>query len=189
MLTLITTKEAAAAIVGDLAESRGRGSCLFCLDFVSIGLGLLLHSVRRKPVRVVSLCALGFVLWSVIYCIVRVLFALAGLIPLDTSLAECAVISLWSFALFALALVSSNLLAGLAIGYRSRSGEMNRCVPLAMLWSLGMVVFPVADWLSLSVSWYCMLIYLLGLPLLYIVPLLCGGAIGGRLGSGLAWRS
>jgi hypothetical protein len=175
------TREAAAAIVGDITESHGPRIGRFWLDIGSSAFALLVHSISRGPWTAVTLGFLGLALWFSIYCVVRVALAAAGLIPIDISIAECAVVSLSGFVLLAAALVSSNLLAGVAIGYRARVDGMNRCVPLALFWALAMIALPLADWLRVSVTWSCMLIYLLGLPLFYILPLLYGGALGGRI--------
>lgn len=184
ILRLVAAPDDAAAIVGDIAEINSTGRAQFWCDVLSSGGALLIHSVRRHPLSAICLGVAGFVLWSLIYVAVRVAFAFAGLVPIDTSFANCAVLSLGSFALLAIALVSSNLLAGVAIGYRSRDGAMNRCVPLALLFGLGMIAFPLAASMRVEISWYCLGLYLVGLPLLYILPLLCGGAIGGRLSAG-----
>ncbi|MBN1238458.1 MAG: hypothetical protein JXB36_08140, partial [Gammaproteobacteria bacterium] len=53
-------------------------------------------------------------------------------------------------------------------------------VPLAMLWLTTAVVAPVWDLAAGTATWYCTILYLTGLPLCYVLPLLTGAALTGR---------
>lgn len=77
-------------------------------------------------------------------------------------------------------LALSSLLTGLALGRRTAANGVNAAAPLAMFWAASAVVLPLWDYLAGVGSWYCTFVYMLGLPTLYLMPLIGGGAFAAR---------
>jgi hypothetical protein len=181
LLSLVTSKDRAASIAGDLAEEAGsRCGVWFWVDLLSVALALFSQAFRLAPWRSSWLIVSGLILWFVLYTLLRALGALLGLHALDTSCEDCGTLSVSAYVYFAVTLVVSNFLAGLVMGWRSRVGRPNACTPLAVFWVVSAIVAAVVDAMLVSGTGYCSIVYLIGLPLLYVAPLLYGGAIAGR---------
>jgi hypothetical protein len=187
VLLLVTTPERAAAIVGDLVEGEDvRAGWRFWADLSSVALAFFFRGFSAAPLRSLWFLAVGFVLWFVIYLLLRIAGAAAGLQPLDIGLLDCGRLSGLAFVYLAVTLALSNFLAGAALSFASRAEGLNGCTPLAMFWAVSALVLPILDWASASGSSDCTVLYLTALPFLYVAPLLFGGALmrGARAAAG-----
>lgn len=177
LLALVTNRERAEAIAGDLVEETGAGQrWRFGFHLLSISCSLLVAGIGMARWRSLWLFAAGFALWFFVYVTIRAGGALAGVHPLDDRGIDCLATPLGANIYLAAALLASNFVTGAVLGARTPAGALNAGVPLAAFWALCAVAAPVAAWLTASATWHCTLFYLLGLPLLYVAPLLCGAA-------------
>jgi hypothetical protein len=166
--------------VGDLAEeAQHRGRLWFWRSLLGVAVAMFFNAFGCARARTLGSFAAGFVLWCAVYAGIRVLGALFGLQPLaPAGLADGAA---WSSEVFlAAALIVSSFCTGLLLGLRTAASGLNACTPLAMFWAAAAVILPVADCLGGTASWRCTALSLLGLPLLYMLPLLAGGACSRR---------
>jgi hypothetical protein len=178
LLSLVTDRERASCIAGDLAESDGgHASGPFWAELVSICVALLWLGLRSSARRSAWLVASGFVLWFSIYASIRVLGAAAGVHGIDAPWLDCRTLPPTSLAYLAITLCLSNLITGAIMGRRARAGGLNACAPLAVLWLGIAAASPVWMVLFARPTWYCAAVYLLGLPLLYALPLLYGASL------------
>ena len=183
LLGLVTSPDRAEAIAGDLVEQMGRGRvdrCRFVLHLSGVAFALLLAGIGAARVRTVWLFASGLVLWFLLYGLIRATGALLGVHPFDSAGLDCLARPLSASLYLAAALLVSNFLTGVALGSRAPAGGLNGSVPLAAFWSLFTLAAPAAAAVTASATWHCTLYYLLGLPLLYVAPLLYGAAVARR---------
>jgi hypothetical protein len=182
VLALLTGRSRAQAIAGDLAEEAGRrGPLWFCRALLGTGLALFASALGARRGRMLWLLASGLVCWFAIYLIVRAAGAVAGLQPVVLPIPD-AVPRPWPVQVYlAVTLAASGLLAGAALGMRARAHGVNAAAPLAMFWAFAALVLPILDLFAGTATWYCTLFYLFGFPLVYMLPLLAGGALGARV--------
>ncbi|HEX5420144.1 MAG TPA: hypothetical protein VFY39_09105 [Gammaproteobacteria bacterium] len=179
LLSLLTPREQAETIIGDLEEAREPGQLGFWLAVLGVAFALFFAAFNTARARTLGFLAAGFVLWSALYIGVRVLGELLGLQPwaggfvADSS-------GLTTQLYLAAALVLSSFLAGLLLGFRTASNGTNASAPLAMFWAAAALVMPVFDCFSNTATWGCMLLYLFGMPAFYMLPVLAGGACARR---------
>lgn len=181
LLSLFTARERAAAVAGDLVEEAPRrGRVWFCVSLLGVALALFASAFGARRGRVLWLFASGFVLWLGAYTAVRAAGAAAGLQPLVLPAGAVAEMP-WSLqAYLALSLVLSGLAAGAVLGRRARVHGVNGAAPLAAFWASAALIAPLVDLAVGTATWHCTLLYVLGLPLFYVLPLLAGGALGAR---------
>jgi hypothetical protein len=182
LLGLLTHAAHAATIVGDLIESHGRARTRFWLDVGSIGLALFTSAVRHAPLRTLWLAVVGLIAWGSIYVSTRAVAAGLGVLAVR-SLSECCTAPVSSLLWLAAALIISNWGAGFWLGFRIRAAGFNPCMPLAAVWlalTVAVPFFPPLRLPDLAAAWYCLLVSLFAVPLLYLAPLLHGGALGAR---------
>lgn len=181
LLALVTTRERAASVAGDLAEESGRrGPFWFGVALARVAAALFSSAFAACRVRLLWLLASGFVCWFAVYAAVRSAGAVAGFQPIVLPLTDC-VERPWPVQVYlGAALVLSGLLAGAALGTRAPAQGVNGATPLAAGWACLAVVAPLAELAAGTATWHCTLLYLLGLPFLYMLPLLAGGALGAR---------
>lgn len=181
LLALLTTRERAAAVAGDLAEeARGRGSGWFMLAVPGVALALFAAAFGAERRRMLGLLVAGLAGWAGVYLAVRATGAAAGLQPMVLPLAD-GMERPWAVQVYlSVALVLAGLIAGAALGTRPAAHGVNAVTPLAAWWVVVALVAPLADLLAGRATWDCVLLYLVGVPLLYVLPLLTGGALGAR---------
>ncbi len=181
LLALVTSRERAGAIAGDLTEEAAcRGYCWFCRALAGCAAALFAHAFGAGRVRVLLVLCCGFAAWLIAYVGVRVAGAALGLQPLVLPVAP-ALERPWPVLVYLGAtLVLSGVVAGVVLGSRRPAHGLNPCAPLAMFWGLAAVAAPVLDLVAGTWTWHCTLLYVVGLPLLYMLPLMVGGALGAR---------
>ncbi len=181
VLALLTSRERAGAVAGDLAEEAGRrGRIWFGCALLGVALALFASAFGASRARVLWLFVSGFVAWFAIYAAVRTAGAALGVQPLTPAVTD-PFAAAWPVQLYlAATLALSGVLAGAALGARAPHGGLNACAPLAMFWVCAALVLPVLDLVAGTATWYCTLLYVLGLPLMYVLPLVGGGALGAR---------
>jgi hypothetical protein len=182
LLRLLTSRSEARSIAGDLAEhARVRGRSAFWRDLTGIAGALLAAGLCAAPLR--SLCRLlaGLALWLGFYVGLRTAAAYGGLLPLDARLVDGGPGSMPMLLCAGAALALSNLLAGACLGLDARRAGVHACVPLATFWVVTALALIATDAWHATTTWYCTLVYVLGIPLLYVAPLIGGGLVTSRL--------
>ena len=179
-LSLFTTPERAASIVGDLLEeSRAQGRVRYTWRTIGVALALCLRSVRSAPLRCLMLAALGSAVYG---CVLALVFVAVGLPWYPWQ--HVGEPSWW----FRLAVVGSlaNLLTGFILGRWVSIRGINALAPLALIW---LVAWPLelVLWKLLFLRMPLALFAALALayPLLGLLPLMTGGTLarwrrGGR---------
>lgn len=181
LLSLLTSEERAESIVGDLEEeARRHGRAWFWISLGGVAAALFFKAFGCARASTLGLLAAGLVLWFTVYAALRLAGALLGLQPLVADFSASNALP-WGTALYlALALILASFCAGLLLGRRTAGSGINSAAPLAMFWSATALVLPVWDCLAGTASAYCALLYLVGLPAFYALPLLAGGACARR---------
>lgn len=189
LLSLTTTRERASSIAGDLVEERGsRGAGWFCCALASVALALFFAAFGTARAHSLWLLARGLVVWCLIYAAVRLAGALAGIQPLMTGTGSFESLAPTVQLYLAATLMLSGVLTGMLLGGSSTGNGMNAVTPLAAFWALAAVLAPLMDLVTGTATWYCTALYLTGLPLCYLLPLLAGGAFAGRRAVPLAGK-
>jgi hypothetical protein len=177
LLSLVTSEERAETIAGDLAEEAERaGRLWYWRSVLGVSAAMFFKTFGGARLRTLGFLAGGFLLWCALYAAIRVIGALLGIEPLIATVSAGGGFA-WSTALYlCAALILASFGAGLALGSRAVADGLNATAPLAMFWSAAAVVLPVLDAVAGTASWYCTLLYVVGMPVLYALPLLAGGA-------------
>lgn len=168
-LSLFTSPDRAANIVGDLLEESRARSGLWYLRIPGIALALSLQSARRAPGRCLVLGALGV---TVYFCVWSGLFLAMGLpwYPWHR-MGEPA---FW--VRIALVVVCANLISGFIVGRWVSIRGTNALVPLVLLW---LVAWPtelvLAKLVYVRMPVGMLAAAALAFPLLGLVPLVAGG--------------
>lgn len=181
LLALVTARARAHAVAGDLVEEAARrGRLWFCAALLGTVLALFVTACGARRGRMLRLFASAFVCWFAIYAGLRAAGAAAGLQPILLPITDAGSRP-WPLTVYlAVTLVAAGLLAGAALGARAPAHGVNRAAPLVMFWGFAALVLPLLDLFAGTATWYCTLLYLLGFPLLYALPLAAGGALGAR---------
>jgi hypothetical protein len=180
-LCLITSRERAESIAGDLVEEAGtRGIVWLGAALASVAFALFFSAFGAARSRTLWLFGRGLLVWGLLYVVVRFVGAMIGIQPLLMPSTDYAALSPGVQVYLASTLILAAFLTGLVLGGRRTSNGLNAATPLAMFWALSVVVAPLMDLAAGTATWYCTFLYLLGLPLCYLFPLLAGGALAGR---------
>jgi hypothetical protein len=176
LLSLLMTEERAESIVGDLAEeARREGRVWYWCSVAGVSSAMFFKAFGGARTRTLGFLVAGFALWLAFYTLIRVVGAVVGLAPLIAATGSGA--QAWATYLYlAATLALSSFCAGLALGPRTVAEGVNATAPLAMFWAAAAVVLPVLDCIQGTASWNCLLVYVAGVPALYMLPLLAGGA-------------
>lgn len=181
LLALVTDRNRAETIAGDLVEEAGRrGPLWFAGALGGVALALFFAAFGAARARMLGLLAAGLAVSALLYVAVRVSGVLLGLQP--PAVHGVALIEASPAALLYLAasLAAANFLTGLVLGRaRARSGP-SAVMPLALFWAAVGLVALCADLVAGQPTWYCTLVYLGGIPSFYIAPLLAGAALAAR---------
>lgn len=181
ILSLTTPRERAVSIAGDLVEeSAGRGLAWFCTTLAGVAMALFFAAFGAARKQTVWLLARGLVVWSLVYAGVRIAGALAGIQPLVTDDGSFESLAPALQLYLAATLMLSSVLTGILLGGAATANGLNAVMPLAVFWALAAILAPLMDLVAGTATWYCTVLYLLGLPLCYLMPLLAGGALAGR---------
>lgn len=175
-LSLFTTPDRAASIVGDLLEeSHPLGRAWYSLKIVGIAFALCLQSIRAAPGRCLGLAALA---WALFLCAFAACFVAGGL-PWyawqRTNEPE-----FWIR--LALVLISANLLTGAILARWVSFRGTNAIVPVVVLWLVAWLVSSVVRTL-MHTGLLAQVFGVLGFPFFYLLPLVVGGAIARRRGN------
>lgn len=178
LLSLVTGPERAQSIAGDLAEeARREGALWYWRSVLAVSAAMFFQRFGRARWRTLGFLAGGLLLWLVLYASIRIAGALLGIEPLVATVSAGGGFA-WSTQLYlAAALILASFGAGLALGPFAVADGINAAAPLAMFFAVAAVVFPVLDGVAGTATWYCTALYLAGVPLLYVLPLLAGGAL------------
>jgi hypothetical protein len=178
LLSLVMDSGRAESIAGDLAEeSSHEGALWYWRSVLGVAAAMFFRTFGAARWRTLGFLAGGFLLWLVLYAGIRVAGALLGIEPLiatetvDGSFA-------WGTQLYlGVALILASFGAGLALGPWAVADGVNAAAPLAMFFGAAAVVLPVLDGFGGTASWFCTALYVFGVPLLYVAPVLAGGAL------------
>lgn len=171
--------ERAEPIVGDLVEeAQSRGRLWYAFAMAGVLAATFMACAGRAPGRTAFYLLTGLACWVLIYVGLRLIAAAAGVHPLFVDVHDYANMP-WATAVYlAVVTACSNFLTGLCLG---RLGtHFSPVAPLAVFWSATVIIAPFRDLALGSASWLCAAVYLAGVPLLYIAPLLVGGALAAR---------
>ena len=190
LLSLVMSEERAESIAGDLAEEgRREGALWYWRSVLGVSAAMFFKSFGAARLRTLGCLAGGLFVWCFFYAAIRIAGALLGIEPLIATVASDGGFA-WTTALYlGASLVISSFGAGLALGARSSADGVNAAAPLAMFFGVAAVTMPVLDVLAGTSTWYCTALYLCGMPFLYVLPLLAGGALAGSLRSALSSRA
>jgi hypothetical protein len=181
-LSLFTTADRSASIVGDLAEeSRTRGVGWFWLQVARTGLALCFRSVSSAPIRSLLLAPSGIALSEALYIGALRLTGLDEFVrSYDPSQLTVELflskISIWIFAIAFL--VTANLVVGLGLGRWASTKTMNGCVPAVTLLLVYLAVWPFLAAFVFHLPVTLNIAGAVAAPFVYIAPLLAGGTIG-----------
>lgn len=183
LLSLVVARERAGAIAGDLTEEAAKRGPLWFSGALAGAVGaMFFQCFGAARLRTLGLLAAGLALWIGTYVGVRVGGALLGLqaaaaggtgSPLETAPA---------LVYFGATLAVASFSTGLVLGRIVRPGPPSPVMPLAVFWATVALAAFCADVAAGRPTWYCTLVYLVGVPAFYIVPLVAGGAAAARLG-------
>ena len=176
-LSLFTTVDMAASIVGDLSEER-LGRCRYWLRVAGIGLSLCLGSVRGAPGRCLGLGLLGSVVYLGVWLAVLVASGLPWF-PWN----RAGQTEFWLR--IALVVGLANLVTGFILGRWVSVRGTNALAPLSLLWLAAWpaeLVFVALMHIHepVEASFGLLVLAALGYPLLGLLPLTVGGAVGRR---------
>ena len=184
VLALVTDRDRAAAIAGDLTEeAAARGAAWFAMTLAGVAAALFFGAFATARGYTLRLLGKSVLVWCAFYLCIRVVGALTGLAPEYAADADFAALGLGTQVYLAGALVAAALLSGAVLGAAATANGVNAAVPLAMLWLTTALVAPVWELAAGTATWYCTFLYLIGLPLCYVLPLLTGAALTGRRGA------
>jgi len=171
LLALFTTREVAASIVGDLIEqshSRARG--WFAWEVVRLAFALCFGTVISAPRQALRLAGLGLAVYVAAYVI---LFVAIGLPWYPWH--RVGTFDFW--VRVAIVAFVSNLTTGAILARRSSSGSVSAIGPLTALWVTLWLIQSLFVYPWLATPWPRPLAMF---PVLYLIPLLLGAAIGQR---------
>jgi hypothetical protein len=181
LLSLVMDAERAESIAGDLAEESDReGTLWYWRSLLGVAAAMFFKTFGAARWRTLVFLASGFVLWFALYASIRLAGALLGIEPLIATVADGGAFA-WGTQLYlCAALILASFGAGLALGPWGVAEGVNAAAPLAMFFGAAAVVLPVLDAVGGAGSWSCTALYVGGVPLLYVLPLLAGGALSRR---------
>ncbi|HEX6995712.1 MAG TPA: hypothetical protein VF339_16390 [Gammaproteobacteria bacterium] len=181
ILSLSSPPDRAETMAGDLVEeARTRGGLWLAGALVGVSAAMFFHAFGAARARTLARLGLGLAVWFAVYVATRVVGALLGLQPLVIDARSVAELPLGTLLYLGGLLMLSNFVTGLVLGRGSAVGGMNPVMPLAMFWASTAVIALCADVSSGTSTWFCTLLYVGGLPTLYIAPLLLGGMLAAR---------
>jgi len=178
LLRTVTSDDQAATIAGDLLEQARRGRPRFAADLCSVFLGVACRTLIGRPLRHFGALILAALTWSVCYLSVRLTLAWAGWLPVGPGFADCLVASGMRGTLLGASLAVSGLLSGAALGLLGRNSAAAGVLPLAAVFLATAELLALFELLRGTLSWHCVITYVLLAPLCYVLPLLLGAIIG-----------
>jgi hypothetical protein len=182
LLTLTSPPERAETMAGDLAEeARSRGGLWFAGALAGVSLAMFFQAFGAARTRSLKLLGVGLVTWFAAYVAVRVGGTALGLQPLMIAAADVTELSVGTLLYLGGTLMLASFATGLALGRCGTAHGMSPVMPLAMFWAVAALVGFCSDIASGTPTWYCTLVYLGGLPGLYIAPLVVGGMVARRI--------
>lgn len=179
VLSMTSPADRAETMAGDLAEeARTHGTAWFVAALAGVCLAMFFQAFGAARLRTLRLLALGLVVWFGIYVAARIGGALVGLQPLVIDARAVSELPPATLLYLGGTLILANFLTGLVLGRRPASeSRMSPVMPLAIFWASTAVAGFCSDVAAGTPTWYCTLVYLGGLPTLYIAPLLLGAML------------
>ena len=181
LLALVTDRQRAGSIAGDLTEeAAARGLLWFGAAVAGVAAALFFRAFGAARGHTLKLLGQGVLVWCAFYVGIRIVGLVTGIAPQYAPGSEFAALGAGAQVYLAGALVVAALASGAVLGAASTSNGLNAAVPLAMMWAATAVVAPLWDLAAGTATWYCTFLYLAGLPLCYVLPLLTSAALVGR---------
>lgn len=190
MLALISPPDKAETMAGDLAEEAAvNGSAWFAASLAGLSLALFFQAFGAARVRMLRMLAAGLVLWFAAYVGARIVGAALGLQPLVIDAHDVPGMPAATLVYLGATMALANFMTGFALGLAGPRGGVSPVMPLAVFWVAAAIVKFCVDTASGVSTWYCTVVYLGGIPALYVMPLLLGGALAAQQRFGrLAFR-
>ena len=180
LLELTAPPQRAETMAGDLVEeARARGALWFAAALGGVWLAMFFHAVGSARARMLGVLGVGLAMWLALYAAARIAAAALGVQPLVIDTHDVAALPLGTVAYLGTMLALSNFFTGVLMSRTTRPVQgMSAVMPLAMFWASAALIGFCADLAAGRSSAQCVLVYLGGVPLLYIAPLLLGGRLG-----------
>jgi hypothetical protein len=144
ILSLVTTRDKAASVAGDFAETE-RGAAAFWLSVLRVAVSLLWKDVAAKPGRSVALAGTGIVVEMAFFVPFGTLWFLIASVVGSFGWNGTAAANVVFGGLVASAVLPAPFLAGRWLARRSPGSEFVPCVPLtllaATLWGMGVAMY------------------------------------------------
>jgi len=178
VLALTSPPDRAETMAGDLAEeAEARGRVWFAAALAGVSFAMFFQAFGSARGRALKLLGLGLVVWFGCYVAARAAGALLGLQPFVIDTRNVADLSFGTLLYLGVLLMIASFATGLVLGRREAVRGMSPVMPLAVFWATTAVAGLCADLAAGTPTWQCTLLYVCGLPLLYIAPLLAGGML------------
>lgn len=190
LISMFTTLDRSVAIVGDLAEeSQIRGSGWFWLQLTRTAFALCFRSVRSAPLISLLLAPAGIVLSEILYWAALSASGMIGFLQgfdpsamtWDQFLSQT---SFWTWAIVFMTV--SNFLVGLIFGRFASTKNMNGCVPTVALLVIYLAAWPFLAEFVFELPLALNIAGAVTAPVIYLAPLMVGGALGQRRTVGAA---
>lgn len=178
VLSLTSPPDRAETMAGDLTEeARTRGALWFAAALTGVCLAMFFQAFGEARGRTLRILGVGLGVWFAVYVAARLAGALLGIQPLVIDARSVTELPPATLLYLGAMLALTNFVTGLVLGHRVSANRMNPVMPLAVFWASMAVVGFCTDAAAGTPTWYCTLVYLGGVPILYVAPLLLGGAL------------
>ena len=178
LLRTATSDAAAASIAGDLLEQHRRGGWRFATDLGSTLFALAAQSLAGRPLRSLGLLVVSAAFWCLCYVAIRLALAWPGWLTVTSGTSDCLAVGGARGVLLSGALMLAGLATGAAAAQLGRSGSAAVLAPLvACFLALGPTL-ALVELLGGTLTWHCLLTYLVITPVCYAFPLLLGTLLG-----------
>jgi len=183
LLALVTPRDRAVTIAGDLTEEAARrGPVWYAGALAGVVAAMFFSAFGRAKVRTALMLAAGLAVWAMLYVSLRVGGLLLGVEALAAGPAPSSdVLPPAMLAYLGGTLAAASFLTGLVVGRAGAACLPSPVMPLAVFWATVAVAAFSADVAAGRPTGYCTLVYLVGVPAFYIAPLVAGGVCGARL--------
>ena len=182
LLSLVTPRDRAVSIAGDLTEEAARyGAIWFAGALAGVVSAMFFGAFGRAKLRTAAMLVAGLTVWAVLYLLLRVGGLLLGIEGLAAGSAPPSdLLPPAMLAYLGGLLAAANFLTGLVIGRAGGSSLPSPVMPLALFWAAVAAMAFFADLAAGRPTGYCTLVYVVGVPAFYIGPLLAGGVYAAR---------
>lgn len=179
---LVMSPDRADAIVGDLIEmSSTRGRAWFWRQALRAWVRYAFSTFKSAPVQSSTLAMGGLFIYSIVY------WGLLELVNFQVyrdhidpgnPIASVSMLPASALGKLAFIVAGASLATGLILGRFGTRPAMNGILPVFAIFFIYWLVWPVIGRLGFSLPWYIVLSGLVALPLIALLPLATGGAIG-----------